>query len=188
MLSDAVQLENDENKIRDVLVINYLENKDIRKGTSLENFIFNREAPEANSPGRTDIKIETYNTFKNCDAYYIIECKRLDSKNLKGKTGLNAEYINNGIRRFVSQYYSSHCGTNAMIGFAIDKFAFATNYQNINFIMKTYFFDINVVQPLQPENFISDFEYQYSSQHDINGNKKLILFHLLFDFSKNIKN
>ena len=40
---DGVKLENDENKIRDILLINYLKNNDIRKHVGLTPWHFERE-------------------------------------------------------------------------------------------------------------------------------------------------
>jgi len=121
MLKDRVQLENDENKIRDKLLIDYLNNNKIREEyKDLLDFIFNREVPEHCTVGRTDIKIETKNTFEDTDAYYIIECKRLNNKNLRGKAGLNAKYVKDGIERFVTRLYSSYCSVNGMIGFVVE--------------------------------------------------------------------
>ena len=66
----------------------------------LNDFYFDKEVPEQD--GRADIKVLTRNCFEDDDAYYIIECKRLDNINTTGIAGLNAEYIKNGICRFVT--------------------------------------------------------------------------------------
>ena len=52
------------------------------------------------SNGRIDIRIIAKNDFEIDDAYYTIECKRLDNQNLLGETGLNAKYVKEGIKRF----------------------------------------------------------------------------------------
>src|SRR5437588_387897 len=96
MLTDNVSLTNDENLIRDVLLINYLNNNQVRRQIGLTDYLFDREVPEDTTIGRTDIKIQTTNTFKDTAAYYIIECKRLDATNQSGTTGLNAKYIKDG--------------------------------------------------------------------------------------------
>lgn len=105
MLSNNVRVANNENQIRDELLINYLRNNKIREQLKLATYLFDREVPEDNNKGRTDIKVQTTNTFNDTSAYYIIECKRLNNKNLKGKTGLNAKYVEDGIMRFVSGPY-----------------------------------------------------------------------------------
>ena len=93
---------------------------------------FDREIQEDHSTGRTDIRITTFDTFKCQRAYYVLECKRLNNKNIIGKTGLNAEYIKNGIWRFTSKYYSSHYRVNAMIGFVVEQLDIDMNINRIN--------------------------------------------------------
>lgn len=135
MLTDNVSLTNDENSIRDVLLINYLKNNKVRKQSDLINYLFDREVPEDTTIGRTDIKIQTTNTFQDTAAYYTIECKRLDATNPNGKTGFNAKYIENGIQRFVSKTYGSHFKTNGMIGFVTEKLDINQNTQSINSLL-----------------------------------------------------
>ena len=115
MISSDIAVEDDENKIRDVILKNYLRNNVIRNQLKLTKYLFDREVPEDNDLGRTDIKIQTRNTFQDTKAYYIIECKRLDAQNQNGTTGLNAKYISNGICRFVSEKYSNYKKTCGMI-------------------------------------------------------------------------
>jgi hypothetical protein len=188
MLKDNVILPNDENEIRNNLLLKYLKNDIIRKQTGLSgNFIFDREVPEDNTAGRTDIKVQTIQTFTKSEAYYNIECKRLDNKNLTGISGLNAEYINNGIYRFVSKYYSTSCGVNAMIGFVVEKMDIHTNVFNINTLLKNLrLSNCNTIQKIQKEAFIPDFEFHYSSTHKDIDNKNFTLYHLMFDFSNNM--
>jgi hypothetical protein len=180
--------DNDENEIRNILLIKYLKNDAIREKTGLSgNFIFDREAPEDHSAGRTDIKVQTIQTFIKSDAYYIIECKRLNNENLKGTTGLNAEYIKNGIYRFVSKYYSTNCGVNGMIGFVIEVMDIHSNINNIKTLLQNNFTNCNTTKTIQKESFIPDFEFHYSSEHDDCDNNSFKLYHLMFDFSNNIK-
>jgi hypothetical protein len=189
MLKDKVELPNDENRIRDNLLINYLHNDTIREQTGLSgNFIFDREVPEDNTIGRTDIKVQTVQTFTKSEAYYIIECKRLDKNNLTGISGLNAEYINNGIYRFVSKHYSTYHRVNAMIGFIVEQLNIATNIPNINTLLKNpQIKNCNTIREIQPETFIPDFAFHYSSVHNDFDNESFILYHLMLDFSNNIQ-
>lgn len=187
MIADSVVLENDENKIRDKLLLNYLKNDTIRHTIQLEDFLFDREVYEDNSLGRTDIKVQTKDSFKKTAAYYIIECKRLNNINVTGKTGLNGKYVINGINRFVTGNYSSYYKVNGMIGFIVDDLDTDNNHSNINTVMQTHYPEIHVTQPLTIENFIPAFKYQYSSKHTTNNNHTLILYHLMFDVSKNIQ-
>ena len=186
MITDKVSLINDENAIRDVLLINYLKNNLVRRKINLTNYLFDREVPEDRSLGRTDIKIQTQNTFEDTNAYYIIECKRLDTTNISGTTGLNAKYIENGICRFVSSYYSTHHRTNGMIGFVVEQLDINKNVSEINNLLATSFVNANTTQGLQHRNIISDFNYSYCSCHNTIDNK-VLLYHLMFDFAKNIQ-
>jgi len=174
---------NDENGIRDILVNNYINNPEIKKSIGLDYFVL-PEVPESNSTGRTDIRIFSPNTVYNQAEYYIIECKRIDHKACRGISGLNYQYIENGINRFISGKYSSHYKTNAMLGFVIDSLDIHNNIENINYLLKSNFKQIVTTSFLQKENFIDNFEFHYSSIHLSNDNQKLKLYHLMFNFSE----
>ena len=184
--SDNVYLTNDENTIRDVLLINYLKNNQIRNKINLTEFLFDREVPEDNTLGRTDIKIQTLNTFQDTSAYYIIECKRIDATNPNGTAGLNAKYIKSGINRFTSTSYSSHYKTNGMIGFVVAPIDIKQNVSLINILLVTSFCESKTTQDLQYRNIVPDFEFSYCSYHNVAGNS-VILYHLMFDLSMNIR-
>jgi hypothetical protein len=189
MLSDNVELPKDENKIRNKLLQKKKKNDAIREQTGLSgNFIFDREVPEDNTAGRTDIKVQTIQTFTKSEAYYIIECKRLDSKILTGTSGLNAGYINKGIYRFVSKYYSNYYRINAMLGFVVEKMDIHANtLDNINILLKNpKLNNCNTIQEIQKETFIPNFEFHYVSEHRDIDNKNFILYHLMLNFSDKI--
>ncbi len=194
MMIDNISLTNDENYIRNILLVNYLNNNQTRQKINLTDYLFDREVPESGSFGRSDIKIQTQNTFKDTSAYYIIECKRLDNKNLNGKTGLNAEYIKNGISRFVTGYYSSYYGINGMIGFVVDDLKIETNFENLNYFLnqdlindKGISVNANATQQISSKVIKENFKYSYISKHLTCNQKEIVLYHLMFDFSKNIR-
>jgi hypothetical protein len=188
MKSDKVELENDENKIRDTLVTCYVNNPEIKRKIQLEYFIF-PEVPETKTGGRADIRIHNPNSFMNQnEEYYIIECKRLDNTNTKGTTGLNAEYIKEGINRFITKKYSSYYRVNGMIGFIVEDLKIDENIKNINAILTNSFSSIVTKQEITQDSFIDDFEYHYHSVHTDKDNKDLKIYHLMFDFMGNIKN
>lgn len=85
--------------------------------------------------GRIDIRVMPVNPFISDDAYYILECKRLDAKRQTGTSGLNAEYISEGICRFVSEKYSSYYKVNGMIGFVIEPMDLQDNVASINTLL-----------------------------------------------------
>ncbi|GHT10819.1 hypothetical protein FACS189426_11760 [Bacteroidia bacterium] len=187
MIENNVELPNDENEIRNVLLLKYLKNNDVRNNIGLLDYLFDREVPEDVTKGRTDIKIQTKNTFTTTEAYYIIECKKLDNTNLTGTSGLNAEYINNGIYRFVSKYYSAYYRVNAMIGFVVEKMDIHTNITNINALLRnSKINNCNTTQEIQRATFINNFDYHYFSEHNDIDNESFALYHLMLDFSENI--
>ena len=159
---------NDENMIRDIL-LDYMKNTKVRnEDCIISGYLFEKEVDE--NSGRVDIKIRNVNEFlknENHDAYYVIECKRLDG----GKT-LNTAYVVDGIKRFTTSYkssksnpyYSSYYGVNGMIGFVIKKIDVTNNISEI-------------------ENDFNELEAHklYESYHS-----NLKLYHLMMDFSDNI--
>lgn len=194
MITDNVLLANDENAIRDVLLINYLKDNSTRNRIELTDYLFDREVLEDRSSGRTDIKIQTLNTFRDTSAYYIIECKRLDKTNPNGKTGLNAEYVKNGICRFVTGYYSSHFNVNGMVGFIVEGLDIDGNIMHINLLLDKDLINdkgeqVNAmpVNEIRPVKISNNFKYSYTSTHQTALQKKIILYHLMFDFSNNIQ-
>lgn len=187
------KLENNENKIRDRF-LKLLQDLNFKQSHKLKNLKFDKETSE--NKGRADIRVlPTKDEYINDEEYYIIECKRLDSKNLNGIYGLNAEYIKNGICRFVSGYYSTYYGCNAMFGFVVES---VDNIDNelvggINSLLNTtmtndHGIDVNAQakDPLQYTDFANGYPYSYISTHTHISGKELVLYHLMFDFSNNI--
>jgi len=182
MKSDNCVIQNNENLIRDTLVNNYLMNNDVRKQIGISGYLFYRELPTTDNTGRVDIHIVPPKAFQDTDAYYIIECKRLD-----GGKELNREYIGNGIARFTNEkkypFYENIAG---MIGFVIKKIDIHQNtYCNINELLQNTFTKINTERALTKKEISPNFEYSYYSSHKIDGDSKII-YHLMFDFSDNI--
>jgi hypothetical protein len=186
MLADNVSLTNDENTIRDLLYLNYLNSDAVRESVGLQSYYFDRETQEDRTAGRSDIRILTANSFIETAAYYIIECKRLDAKNPNGTAGLNAKYIENGICRFASNFYSLHYKTNGMIGFIVQPININQNTDSINQLLKTIHTSANTTQELKYLEIVSGFRYSYYSTHRVKG-IDVVICHLMLDFSKNIK-
>ena len=55
---------NDENKIRDILLFNYLKKRDIKTKAQLTNYRFDRETLEDTTNGRVDIRIISKKDFE----------------------------------------------------------------------------------------------------------------------------
>ena len=193
IIGSAIQLANDENTIRDEF-LKYLQDMCFKQSHELKNLKFDKETVE--NSGRADIRVlPTKDEYINDEEYYLIECKRLDSKNLNGIYGLNAEYIKNGICRFVSGYYSTYYGCNAMFGFVVES---VNNIDNelvggINSLLNTtmtndHGIDVNAQanDPLQYTDFANGYSYSYISTHTHKLGNELLLYHLMFDFSNSI--
>jgi len=92
MLSDKKLVpKNSENSIRDMLLKSLKDTKIRNEDCLITGYRFDKEVDE--SEGRVDIKIIDINDFEKYEAYYIIECKRLD-----GTKRLNNAYVNDGIK------------------------------------------------------------------------------------------
>lgn len=188
-----ISLPNNENEIRDIMLDNYLKVDSFKRAHfNLANYHFDYETVE--NRGRADIRILPVNPYLEDKAYYIIECKRLDSKKTKRISGLNAEYVKNGVCRFVTGYYSSHFSINGMIGFVIEDIDIDENRHHINsFFDKNLINDrkeqvnANITQKMEPTVINPEFKYSYTSKHRLSNQNEIVLYHLMFDFSKNIQ-
>ena len=188
MIEDNVSVPpNDENGIRDILLLNYLKNREIKKKVKLTNYRFDREIPEDTTKGRVDIRIISKNDFEIDEAYYTIECKRLDNNKTSGISGLNGKYIKEGIMRFITEHYSSYYRVNGMIGFVVEQMDISANITNINKLLMENFSDANAETVLTFHHVIKDFKYQYYSIHKDIKDRNIKLYHLMFDFSANIE-
>lgn len=184
MLASNVRLTNNENSIRDYMLYNYLKKQWFKEQYELTNYLFDPELPE--NTGRIDIRIIPVNPLINDDAFYVIECKRINAQNPTGKTGLNAEYIAEGICRFISKKYSSYFGINGMIGFVVQSLDISQNVISINQLLKNTFMQTSTIQELEYREIVSGFDFSYCSTHSVDKNN-IVLYHLMFDFSKNIR-
>lgn len=186
LVRQGVKIANDENTIRNVLLLNYLKDDNVRRQLGLTDYLFDREVPEDNTIGRTDIKVQSQDTFFTQEAYYIFECKRLDNAAKQGTTGLNAKYIENGIFRFISDYYSSYYRMNALLGFVVESMDIHSNINDINLLLKKNFKNANTIMEIRRESFIPDFEFHYSSEHMTVKKNNIKLYHLMLNLSDQI--
>lgn len=185
IVTKKIALPNDENKIRDNMLKNYLKKDEFKRTHNpLEKYLFDKETEE--NTGRVDIRIMPINPFINDDAYYIIECKRLNNQNLNGTSGLNGKYIEEGIYRFVSEKYSTYYKTNGMIGFIVEPLNISDNINSINMLLKTEFPQVNTHQVLKQRIIKGGFDFSYCSVHKLQQ-REILLYHLMFDLSGNIR-
>lgn len=191
--SSDKKLPNNENEIRNVLLKDFLKVESFKKTYfNLASYHFDYETIE--NTGRADIRILPVNPYINDEAYYIIECKKLNNQNLGGETGLNAEYVKNGVCRFVTGYYSSYFGINGMIGFVVDDLDIDKNTAHINsFLNEDLTNDrgekVNAkpIQEIKPIEIYDEFKYSYTSTHQVDSENEITLYHLMFNFSKQIQ-
>jgi hypothetical protein len=173
MLVDYDFIENNENKIKNKLYKDYLNNQNIREELGLNQYLFKTETgmidENYNEKGYSDIEvIDLEGSFKSTDAFYIIECKRLDNKN-----SLNNKYITEGINRFIEEKYPTHYRVNGMLGFVVKSVDLKENSK--------HFSDFQLYQ------FIDNFDFSYRSNHITKTEKRITLYHLMLDFSGKIK-
>ena len=194
LMSDGIKMGNDENEIRDTILYRYLRDQGFLDANKLDSFLFDKEVDEYG--GRADIRVMPIkDNYRGVNSYYIIECKRIDQKRQSSVYGLNAKYIANGIYRFVSEYYSCRCHCNGMLGFVVSCIDIDKNIGFINgLIGKRLKDDKGVMIKVHREgrlrvrkDCIPQFPYVYISEHVTVSGKKITLYHLMFDLSKNIK-
>lgn len=191
IINVKTRFPNDEEKIRNGFLV-YLKDDNYKNAHSpLNNYHFDKE--EDDSQGRVDIRILPVNPYQGDKAFYSIECKRLNNKNVTGTTGLNAEYIKNGVCRYVCNHYSTYYNTNVMFGFVVEQMDIKYNIDNINGLLTNDYINqqdvmvnANAKQPIQYFNFTNGYPYSYISTHTHISGKELTIYHLMFDFSNNI--
>lgn len=125
------KLPNNENRIRSIMLEEYLDNDSIRRNHDMLDYSFTPETQEnydgkGNYIGRADIRIKLKTDFDKHSAYYIIECKRID-----GTEDLNKKYIEEGVVRFITQKYSAYYGKNIMLGFVVKEINMSDNVKKI---------------------------------------------------------
>jgi hypothetical protein len=189
MITDAISVVNNENKIRNRLIKNYLMNQKVKNKVGITDFRFFPEVAVIDENddeiGYTDIHVVLGgHHFNNDDAVFILECKRLDGKGDLGKDNLNGKYINNGVMRFISEQYPSYFRLNGMVGFCVEPFDIQENTLNkLNQHLNKWCSDVTIA-PIVQEIFIEDFEHTFTSVHRTTSSQKdFKLYHLMLDTS-----
>lgn len=180
------KIQNNEEKIRTHLVVNYLNNDEFRNSIGYNTLMlrFDIEVPEnynkedENYLGRIDIRVITPNFFKDSKDYYNIECKRID-----GSKTLNKLFVKEGICRFVlenSKYLSYH-NKNIMLAFVVENIDIEQNIKQINQIQIENK-NIKMIQEMQRNDMNRKKYYLYESRY-VNENQQLELSHMFYDLS-----
>lgn len=187
-IDQGIKIDNNEEKIRNYLLENYLDNDEIKMESGVVG-IGLRFIPEAQENyietnntylGRTDIKVVSKDWFSCKKDYYIIECKRID-----GSNDLNKKYINNGICRFVVPpiKYTSYHMRNVMFGFIVKNMDIPKNTICINELQRDIIKDfINEELLLERE---SNEYFLYKSVYNLEETS-LELEHIFYNFTEAI--
>lgn len=173
-----IKLPNDENKIRSIMLEEYMNRcKDVY---GMSGYKFDLEVPEnyaggGQHKGRVDIRVLLKSDFEKDDAYYIIECKRID-----GSPGLNKKYVKEGVERFITKKYSSYYGRNIMLGFVVKKINVSANTKLIENIQNA---DPNQCmhgnfQLVKSERVTESYKCMYQTQPG-----EVELYHIFSDYS-----
>ncbi len=179
MISEiSFKLDEFEAFIRNILIKNYLQNKDFKEKFWIKNLRFLSEVQEIWEDYKTlwfiDIQVHNINPndLWNENEYFAFECKRLD-----GYATKNKEYINNWVKRFEKGQYSKEMKIAWMIWFI----QWYKKWENISNIIN---FFISKISWLSFYEVDTTFKHSYHSNHK--RNKKLWnidLYHLFFDFT-----
>lgn len=173
ILGNENVISHKENDIRDLFISDkYLDDFRFKEVLNIIEFKFDKEI--STLTGRADIRVlnmvEQMSGIAN--PYYYIECKVLDNSiPSDAKSNLYSKYLNDGVQRYVKEKYLTHHEANGMLGFFINSADIKKNCE--------FFAD------LKPFNFIENFDFSYKSEHKT-SQKKIILYHLMLDFSTKI--
>jgi hypothetical protein len=175
------RLQNDENKIRNILLKEFLAVDSIQALYQMNDYRFEPETQEnyhgkGTYVGRADIKVILKSDFAKNDAYYLVECKRID-----GTKNLNQKYVMQGIHRFITKKYSSFYGMNFMLGFVVRKIDISVNTGKIeseqNNSSDSRMHGSFVCREVNSERGV------YNCMYDL-LDRQLELKHIFIDFSK----
>lgn len=108
------------------------------------------------------------------------------AKNSMGSSGLNSEYVSEGVCRYTSKKYSAYFGVSGMIGFIVESIDINKNVTVINHLLMNSFKESKTTQELKYYQIEPDFDYSYCSTHIIEKSS-VTIYHLMLDFSKNIE-
>lgn len=180
-----LKLPNNENQIRSIILEEYLTKQ--KNKYKMEDYRFLPEVFEnyqgnGKYAGRVDIHVILKNDFPKEEAYYVIECKRID-----GTKKMNKKYVEEGIARFITGKYTSYYHRNIMLGFIIKNINIYKNTLEIEKIQNASS-DKKMHSSFVPTSNTSKNKNieAYECIYNINGNK-LQLVHIFSNYSNIIK-
>jgi hypothetical protein len=183
MKADCVKnnnpLRNHEDKITNRLAAKYL---NVGSGV----FRYEIQSPENFDEktdtfvGRTDIKVTSLDyRFRDSNAYYTIECKRVDGKG----DALNKKYLTDGVARFVCYppKYSSYYRENIMFAYVVQTMDISANTASIGRLQNTLL--IGVTSKAFKESQVAADYRVYSCEYTSKEIGKMKLYHLFYDLA-----
>ena len=182
-IKNSNPLKNHEDRITDRFVAKYLnaEPNDFRyELQSPENFDHDTDQ----HIGRTDIRVISSDYFKvSSQAYFVIECKRID-----GTHDLNKKYINEGVARFISYpiKYSSYYKKNIMFGYVVQTLDISDNADQIDKLQSSLLNEVTTTKFVLKQTDNLQY-YVYSCEYASTHIERIELNHLFFDFAEAIR-
>ena len=173
------KLYNHEDKISNRLVERYLDMNDLGLRFVLQK-PEHYDAETDTYKGRTDITVVSADWLKNRDAYYIIECKRID-----GGNELNKKYVSEGVSRFVvspEPKYSSYYGKSIMLGYIVQAITVGANIDKIDKLQRKLLIGVTIGNMCLVYEDGKGF-YRYQCLYQSKNNLNVELSHLFYDFS-----
>ncbi len=141
------------------------------------DYVLDSESKDPKKKNRIDITI-IYSLKLGFERRLGIECKRL-----KNDSHLCRGYYEEGIKRFITGYYSEKMPLAGMIGYLQE-----SGITGIINTINVYLDQQTTLQPLTIEKIIRNVDYTYSSHHDRLENLGSIkIFHMILDYAKIIK-
>ena len=178
IMASKVTLPNNEEIIRDEFLKQI---KDRRIANSIYPFMYysTDAEPLENCKGHLDLKITPRRPGADPMEYFSIECKRLEGKNLRGKTGLNAKYVKDGLDRYRKGNYTVYHSINGMFGFVVESINIDGNVRYINGFLP-------VKEHLKKTHDVN-FAHAFLSRHKTVTGKSFKLYHLMFNLATRTK-
>ena len=162
-------LPDDENKIRDAFGKYFFDQAYKMTTTTAKDYHYGSEVWLQLTAGRIDMQFLSPNCYKHQDAFFAIECKRLD-----GRSHLSKEYVDNGIRRFTKGKYPSLLGCNAMLGFVVCTIDLPATMSQINSHLEQTEYLVTTNSTMSTR---VDLESRHGTPYDF------VLYHVWLDFS-----
>jgi len=176
---------NDERNIANRLVAEYLNaTPNIYRYIGQTQESFCKEI--GHFTGLADIRVIGNDYFYDDQAYYIIECKRID-----GTSSLNREYVKEGVSRFLypleNPKYPSYYRQNIMFGFVVKVIDIPDNTEKIDKLQATLLNEVKTTHFELKQSDNSQY-FLFSCLYQSSYIGQIELMHLFYNFADVIRN